>query len=113
MPKRVTSQVKQFLDFIREQGVVGLAVGLAVGVAAKEAVDAIVSGFIDPLVGFMLGGADLSKLTWNTGLSRGGVDLVFEWGMIMSAIITLMAVAAVVFYFIKGFRLDRLDKKKE
>lgn len=105
--------MQQFINFVREQGIVGLAVGLAVGVAAKEAVDAIVAGFIDPLVGFIVGGADLSNLTWNTGISRNGNDLIFGWGAVASALLTLLAVAAVVFYFIRTLRLDRLDKKKD
>lgn len=113
MAKKVTSQIDQFLSFVREQGVIGLAVGLAVGLAAKEVVDAVVNGFINPLVGFILGGADLTELTWNTGLGRGGEDLIFAWGFIANSLIQLIAVAAVVFYVIKGFKLDKLDKNKD
>ena len=51
--------VNGFVSFVREQGVVGLAVGLAIGTAAGSAVKAIVDGFINPIVGFILGGADL------------------------------------------------------
>jgi len=113
LAEKITSQVGQFVDFVREQGVVGLAVGLAVGVAAKEAIDAIVTGLINPLVGFILGGANLTELTWNTGLVRGGEELVFAWGTAANAMITLIAVAAVVFFVIRSFGLDKLDKKKE
>ena len=38
----MNKQGKQFVDFVREQGVIGLAVGLAVGVAAGAAVKSIV-----------------------------------------------------------------------
>lgn len=102
--------VKGFMDFVREQGVVGLAVGLAIGTSAGEAVATIVEKFINPLVGFILGGLDLSQMEWNTGLSRGGHDLVFGWGAILGAIITLLATAFVIYWIIHQLRLDKLDK---
>jgi large-conductance mechanosensitive channel len=41
------NHAKGFVDFVREQGVVGLAVGLAIGAAAGEAVKQIVEGLIN------------------------------------------------------------------
>jgi len=109
----MNKQLKNFMDFVREQGVVGLAVGLAVGTAAGATVKSIVDGLINPIVGFILGGDSLAKKSWNTGLSNGGKDLVFQWGAILSSIITLLAVAAVIYYVVHGLKLDKLDKKKE
>lgn len=102
-----------FVSFVREQGVVGLAVGLAIGVSAGAAVKSIVDNFINPIVGFILGGLDLSKMAWKTGLTRGGHELVFGWGAILSAIITLLATAFVIYWLVHIIRLDRLDKAKE
>ena len=101
-----------FVSFVREQGVVGLAVGLAVGVSAGAAVKSIVDHFIDPIVGFILGGLDLSKLEWKTGWSRGGHELIFGWGAILSSVITLVATAFVIYWLIHIAKLDKLDKKK-
>lgn len=109
----MSQTVKEFSDFVREQGVVGLAVGLAIGVAAGDAVAKIVEQFINPLVGFILGGTDLSNLKWNTGLENGGVELVFGWGDILSAIITLLATAFVIFYVVRALKLDKADKKSK
>ncbi len=102
--------VKGFMDFVREQGVVGLAVGLAIGTSAGEAVKSIVENFINPIVGFILGGMDLGDLSWDTGLSRGGHELVFGWGAIVSAVITLLATAFVIYWIIHNLKLDKLDK---
>ncbi len=107
-----TGYASGFVDFVREQGVVGLAVGLAVGASAGAAVKSIVDNFINPIVGFIIGGADLSDMVWNTGLKRGGVELVFGWGPIVSALITLVATAFVIYWLIHIAKLDRLDKKK-
>jgi large conductance mechanosensitive channel len=104
--------VKGFVDFVREQGVVGLAVGLAIGAKAGEAVGALVDNFISPLVGYILGGADLSTLKWETGLVRGGEELVFGFGDILNAVIALLATAFVVYFIVDKAGLTKMDKKK-
>lgn len=107
------SYMQGFIDFVREQGVVGLAVGLAFGAAAGAAVKEIVDQFINPIVGFILGGADLTQLAWHTGLKRGGEELVLGWGAVLGALITLFATAFVVYQLVHVAKLDRLDKKKD
>lgn len=101
-----------FFNFIREQGVVGLAVGLAIGTAAGASVKSLVDNFINPIVGFLLGGANLSGITWATGLKNGDKELVFGWGAIVSSLITLTATALVVYLIIHAAKLDKIDKKK-
>jgi large conductance mechanosensitive channel len=108
----MSKQFRNFINFVREQGVVGLAIGLAIGTAAGATVKSIVDGLINPIVGFIIGGNDLAKLTWNTGLYRGGKELVIAWGLVANSIITLLAVAAVIYYLVHGLRLDKLDKQK-
>lgn len=103
--------VKSFVNFVREQGVVGLAVGLAIGAKAGEAVSSLVDNFISPLVGYILGGTDLSALKWETGLVRGGEELVFGWGAIANGIIALVATAFVVYFIVDKAGLTKLDKK--
>lgn len=108
----MSKMLKEFVAFVREQGVVGLAVGLAIGLQAGSAVSSLVDNFINPIVGFILGGTDLSALKWETGLERGGVELVFGWGAIVSAVITLLATAFVVYFVVDKAGLTKLDKKK-
>jgi len=112
---RGTSHVGGFVSFVREQGVVGLAVGLAVGTAAGSAVKSIVDGFINPIVGFIIGGIDLTKLKWVVVApdTHGKGGLIFAWGNVLSAIITLFATAFVIYQLIHLAKLDRIDKKKE
>ena len=103
------------LNIVREQGVVGLAVGLAIGAAAGAAVKQIVDGLINPIVGFLIGGVDLSKITWVVVRAdengKGGLELGI--GAVLSALITLIATALVVYIVVHGAKLDRLDKKKQ
>lgn len=100
-----------FIGFIREQGVIGLAVGLAVGAAAGASVKSIVDNLINPLVALITQGIDLSELTWTVELGNG--TAVFGWGAVLSSLITLIATAFVIYLVVHGAKLDRLDKKKD
>jgi large conductance mechanosensitive channel len=103
--------VTGFIDFIRTQGVIGLAIGLAIGVAASDTVKRIVEGFINPVVQFLVGSQDkLSSATWT--FEAWGRTATFAWGAALSSLITLLATALVIYWLVQIFRLDKLDKKK-
>ncbi len=100
-----------FMNFVREQGVIGLAVGLAIGAAAGAAVKSIVEGFINPVITLLVGSQkDLMAAKWHVNIYGRSAD--FAWGAVLSAFITLLATALVIYWFIKVAKLDRLDKKK-
>ena len=101
-----------FVNFIREQGVVGLAVGLAIGTAAGDTVKKLVTAFIDPLVQLIVGsqqGLQSASFTVEIAGRRGE----FLYGAFVSSLITLIAVAFVVYAIIHFLKLDKLDKKKD
>lgn len=100
-----------FMKFIREQGVVGLAVGLAIGTAAGASVKVIVDNLINPIVALLTQGIDLSSLKWTVKVGKG--TAVFGWGAVISSLIVLLATALVVYLVIHLAKLDRLDKKKD
>ena len=100
-----------FMNFIREQGVVGLAVGLAIGTAAGASVKVIVDNLINPLVALITQGIDLSEVKSTVELGNGKAE--FGWGLIISSLITLIATALVVYLVIHLAKLDRMDKKKD
>ena len=104
--------VEGFFDFIRTQGVIGLAIGLAVGVAASDTVKKIVEGFINPVVQFLVGSQDkLATASWT--FEAWGRSATFAWGAALSSLITLVATALVIYWLVNIFRLDKLDKKKQ
>lgn len=105
-------QANGFVDFIRTQGVVGLAVGLAIGTAAGATVKTLVEGFINPIVQFIVGSQEaLASATWHVELWGRTAD--FAWGAFVSSAITLIATALVIYFIVHGLKLDRLDKKKD
>ncbi len=108
---RVKGEVGGFFDFIRSQGVIGLAVGLAIGAAAGDTVKKLVEGFINPVVQFIVGSGDtLATSTWT--FVAFGREATFAWGAAVSSAITLLATALVIYWLVHIFKLDRLDKKK-
>ena len=101
-----------FVNFIRTQGVIGLAVGLAIGTAAGDTVKKLVEGFINPVVQFVVGSQEaLANATWT--FEAFGRQADFKWGAFISSLITLLATALVIYFIIHGLKLDRLDKKKD
>lgn len=100
-----------FMEFVRKQGVVGLAVGLAVGTQAAELVKTIVSSLITPLVDLLIGEGGLRGVSWTVRL--GDRVSTFQFGILIDSLLKFMAVALVIYVVVMGFKLDRLDKKKD
>lgn len=103
-----------FLTFIREQGVIGLAVGLAIGAAAGASVKSIVDNLISPLVALLTQGVNLNSLKWVLmDKTPEHAEVAIGWGAVLSSLITLAATALVIYIVVHSAKLDRLDKKKE
>ncbi|HLB66472.1 MAG TPA: MscL family protein [Candidatus Saccharimonadales bacterium] len=109
---KAPSWLQGFVDFIREQGVVGLAVGLILGVASKSVIDSLVNNIFNPLIGLLYGGGDFSTKFWC--LKKVGNSCVNKigYGSFMNDIISFIIIAGVVYFVVKQLRLDKLDKKK-
>lgn len=109
--------VNGFINFIREKGVVGLAIGLAIGTAATALVSQIVSAVITPTVSLLLslvGLESLKGLNFVVKRAADGTPLItYAVGDVIDALIKFLAIAAVIYFVVMGLKLDRLDKKKE
>ena len=111
--KTIKGQASGFMTFVREQGVVGLAVGLAIGTAAGASVKVIVDQLISPIVALLTQGVDLNSLKWVIeDATSTHPEVAIGWGAVISSLITLLATAFVVYYAVHVAKLDRLDKKK-
>jgi large conductance mechanosensitive channel len=106
------SQMKDFLDFIRTQGVVGLAVGLVLGGATSILVKSLIDNVVMPPLGLLLGSAEgLNGLIWNIG-TTGGKTAVLHYGVFLNDLINFIVIAIVIYVIIKMLKFDKLDKKK-
>lgn len=103
-----------FVDFMREQGVVGVAVGLIIGLGAKSLVDSFVASFVNPIVGFILGSSNLSSKYLCIEYAENGVcTSKLSWGIFLNQLISFVIIAFIVYFAVKILKLDKLDKKKD
>ncbi len=109
---KVPRFLQGFVDFVREQGVVGLAVGLVLGFASKGVVDSIVNNIFNPVIGVLTGGDRLSTRFICIKSEAGECVSKIGYGQVLNDIISFLIVAGVVYFVVKGLKLDRLDKKK-
>lgn len=108
--KGAKSQLEGFGNFMRKQGVIGLAIGLVLGVQVKAVVDQIVASFINPILGLVLpGGGGLAEKSF--ALTVGSKQAIFTYGAFISVMISFTTVALLVYFGVKALRLDKLDKK--
>ncbi len=95
-----------FMDFVRNQGVVGLAVGFLLGGAVSKVVTALVTDIINPLLGIVLGKTENLKAA---KFALGGADIL--WGDFLSVAIDFVIIAFVVYYVVKLLGLNMPGKK--
>lgn len=99
--------MKGFIEFVREQGVVGLAVGFILGGAVSKLVTAIVEDIINPLLGVVLSSASgLESASFQVGSAQ------ILYGALLATFVDFLVIALVVYFGVKLLKLDKLDKKK-
>ncbi len=102
-----------FTNFIREQGVVGLAVGFILGFASKNLIDSLVSNVINPLVGvFYGGGGQLEDKFWCLKQVGNNCTNKLGYGSFLNQLISFLILIAVVYFIVKKLKLEKLDKPK-
>ena len=99
--------MRGFVEFIREKGVLGLAVGFILGGAVSKLVASFVTDIINPLLGIILG---MTKGLDTAYLKIGSAKLLY--GHFITTLIDFVVIAFVVYFGVKILRLDKLEKKK-
>ena len=103
----------EFFEFMKQFGVIGLAIGIIVGSAVKDYVDAIVKTIVDPLVKSILalikfspdGKLDLITTTVKdkvTGV-ESSVTQSLQYGTLISETISFVVLMLIVFIAVKFF----------
>jgi large conductance mechanosensitive channel len=94
--------VGEFKAFLKEYGVIGLALGVIIGGKAGDLVKAIVDGLLMPVVGMIIPGGDWQKLAVGP----------FQIGSVLGALLNFVIVAYFVFVVSKKFlKEDTVGKK--
>lgn len=89
--------IKGFRDFIAQGNVIDLAVAVVIGGAFTAIVNSVVSSVITPLVGLFFE-ADAAGKFGPTLTGLYGQKVTFPLGELISAIISFLAVALVVYF---------------
>ena len=96
--------VTGFRDFIRERGVMGLAIGFVLGSAVQKVVTAFVNDIVNPFISIALGRADSIK-----DFAVGN----FLIGDFISVVIDFLILAFIIYFVFRFLGLEKLDKPKE
>lgn len=101
---QVQQHVTGFIEFVRERGVVGLAIGFVLGGAVQKTVTAFVTDIVNPFISIFTGSTD--------NFTKFAVG-PFAVGDFISALLDFLILAVVVYFIFKGLGLHKLDKPKK
>lgn len=112
--------LKEFKEFISKGSVMDLAVGVIIGGAFSKIVSSLVDDIIMPIVGLLLGGADISNYfvtldggkyaTLAEAQEAGAATL--NYGLFITQIINFLIIAFVIFMMVKAVNKARALTKK-
>ncbi len=85
-----------FKAFVLRGNVVDLAVGVVIGAAFTAVVTSVVNELINPLIG-LFGSGNFSKFGYHVGASG---QHVFGYGKVLSALISFLLTAAVLYFLV-------------
>lgn len=99
--------LKGFIEFIKSQGVIGLAIGVVMGTSVTKLVTSFVTDIINPFIGLLLGSiGDLSKIYFQIGSAK------VLFGSFISSLIDFIIVAFVVYFGLKILGINQSGKEK-
>jgi large conductance mechanosensitive channel len=98
--------IKEFLEFLKEYKVIGLAVAVIIGLAANSLVKSLVDNVIMPIITFLIPGGAWRTATFSMG------PIVIGWGAFLGELINFLIIAFVVFMIAKFLlREEKVTKK--
>jgi large conductance mechanosensitive channel len=92
--------LEDFKKFVLRGNVVDLAIGVVIGASFAAVVTAFTEGVVSPLIG-MFGDANFDTLTvCLKGPCGAGKGSVLEYGRVLTAALTFVITAAVLYFFV-------------
>lgn len=106
---------KEFKAFISRGNVMDMAVGIIIGGAFTAIITSVVNNILTPLLSAIPGSGDTGALQWV--LREASADglteaIIVDFGAVISAIVTFLITAFVLFLIIKAFNKVRDGGKK-
>lgn len=111
-----TGLIGEFVAFVTKSNAIALAIGVILGGAATKLVTAVVDNILNPLIGAVLGGANLNDalmIPLGKALVDGKeVPNYIKIGALFSSVIDFVAVMLVMFLIIKALPKNLTEEKK-
>ena len=113
--------LKEFKEFALKGNFFDMAVGIVIGASFSTIVKSLVDDIIMPIVGFLSGGIDFKEKFIslsdgdfaNLAAAKEAGATVITYGNFISAIITFIIVAFVLFMIVKGMNKAMAQMKEE
>jgi large conductance mechanosensitive channel len=102
----VSGILKEFRDFLLRGNLIVLAVAFVMGVAFAALVNSFVANLVMPIIAAIFGKPNFNDLTFTINKS------VFTYGTFITDLITFLAIAAAVFFFIVK-PVDMIAKRRK
>jgi large conductance mechanosensitive channel len=107
--KGMGTMLQEFKSFIAKGNVMDMAVGIIIGAAFTAIVKSMVDDLINPIIGFIFGGADFTNYFWVLGdgefasleAAREAGAGAFAYGAFFTAVINFLIIAFVVFMLVR------------
>ena len=104
----------EFKTFIARGNVMDMAVGVVVGGAFTAIVNSLVGDIINPIIGKLFGGVDLSEAqVVLTEATEEAAEVAIRYGALIQAIINFLIVALCIFIVVRGINKLKEKAKKE
>ena len=100
--------IKEFTEFLKHYGVIGLAIAVIIGGKLNDLVTAVVSGLLMPIVGRISSVAGGDWRDWKPEL----LGIKFEIGKVIGSGIDFIIVAFIVFWMARKFLREETVTKK-
>lgn len=110
VPKQSFAQ--EFMDFLKNYGIIGLAIAFVIGAAASKLVTALVNDLINPIVGLVLPSGDLKSLQTEVVNNISGAISVFKYGDFIVNVIDFAIIVVIVFILYKVLSRFKLTDDK-
>ena len=98
--------LREFLDFLKQYGVIGLAIAVIIGGKLNALIGATVDGILMPFVTFFIPGGEWRTATLDLG------PFHFLLGPFFGSLVDFLIVAWMVFYFAKKVLKEEKVAKK-
>lgn len=109
----------EFKQFAVKGDVMNLAIGIIIGGAFGKISSSLVNDIMMPLLGYLIGNFDLSKLAWKIQVPAevsskflvNNQPIVVSYGLFLQAILNFFVIAIALFFLVRG--INKLKAKQE